>query len=251
MTTPPPIPALFIAAHPDDHTLAMGVTIAEHCALGRDVHALILTDGTTSGVLGWLNGSGVSSYWGVAHNPAAEGYEPLTPEQFGTSRIAESDDALRQMALGYPGSLTIHHAGLMSDSLTADSVKDAITAVADQIAAPGTGVNLKGHTYVVDDHPDHIATGNAIKSLAAGSSRYASPRYYILSQYWADSRLSQVSTHWDTPTDAAIALHARNAGRCHQCWAPTAGRFAVGYHSTLTMFTNLAATADQKCLMHL
>jgi LmbE family N-acetylglucosaminyl deacetylase len=43
-----PGPALLLAPHPDDETLGCGGLIAESCALGRELHVLIVTDGTGS-----------------------------------------------------------------------------------------------------------------------------------------------------------------------------------------------------------
>src|SRR6185437_8969291 len=43
-----PGPALLLAPHPDDETLGGGGLIAECCALGRELHVLVVTDGTGS-----------------------------------------------------------------------------------------------------------------------------------------------------------------------------------------------------------
>ena len=43
-----PGPALLLAPHPDDETLGCGGLIAESCALGRELHVLVITDGTGS-----------------------------------------------------------------------------------------------------------------------------------------------------------------------------------------------------------
>ena len=39
---------LIAAAHPDDEVLGCGATIARHCAMGDDVHVLIMAEGITS-----------------------------------------------------------------------------------------------------------------------------------------------------------------------------------------------------------
>lgn len=43
-----PGPALVLAPHPDDETLGCGGLIAEACASGRELHVLVVTDGTGS-----------------------------------------------------------------------------------------------------------------------------------------------------------------------------------------------------------
>src|SRR5687767_8913584 len=81
-------PVLFVVAHPDDETLAMGVSIAEHA--GENVHVLILTAGTGSSAINMINGTAYSAWCGCTHNPATEGYSPLTVEQFGQARQTEA-----------------------------------------------------------------------------------------------------------------------------------------------------------------
>ncbi len=53
-------PALFVAAHPDDELLAMGVAVAEHVAAGRETHVLLLTDGGITSARDAINGDTVS-----------------------------------------------------------------------------------------------------------------------------------------------------------------------------------------------
>lgn len=233
--TPVP-PALFVAAHPDDETLGMGVSIAEAVAAGQEVHVLLMTDGEGSGALAVLNGTAVASWWGVAHNPAAEGYSPLTPETMAAARVAEAQTALRSLAAGLPGTLTLHQAHLPDGGVTAVAAQDAILAVADAVA-PGGPVRLKGHTQVVDNHSDHLAVGTALESLkTADPARFSDVRHYVMTPYWGDSRLSLVSEFWDLPADAGITSRAKNACSAYGAWAPASGSYAIGYHSVYSTF---------------
>lgn len=240
-------PAIFVAAHPDDEILAMGVTLAEHLSLAQDVHVLLLTDGTASGVINMLNATGApSTWWGVAHNPAAEGYTPLTPADLGVARVAEAESSIRCLAAGQPGTLTIHRAGLPDGAVTQAAAAAAITALAD-LVAPGAPVRVKTHTHLVDNHPDHLAAGLAARQLAAADPRFADLRHYIEQPYWSDARLSQVTTSWDTPASSDISTRVRNACRAYASWHPPAS-YAVGYHSVASQFDSIAATP--KCLVH-
>lgn len=244
-----PSPAVFIAAHPDDETLAMSVAIAEHLAAGQDVHVLWLTDGTASGVRSKLNGAGTATWWGVLHDPAAEGYAPLTEADLGEARVREGTNALKALATGYSGTLTIHRAGLLDGSVTQAQAEAAIVALADQIA-PGGPIRVKTHTWVpqLDAHPDHIAAGAAAKALAASDpTRFGDVRYYILPPYWTDPDLTLVVEAWDNPTDAGITARVRNAIKAYGAWAPPE-TYAVGWHSVPDMFTTLQTTP--KCLFH-
>jgi LmbE family N-acetylglucosaminyl deacetylase len=241
-------PALFVAAHPDDETLAMSTAIAEHVAAGQEVHCLLLTDGEASGALDILNGTALSGWWGNLHVPAAEGYSPLTSATLAAARIAEARTALACLSAGLPGSLTLHQAGLPDGGVTSTTAQAAILAVADTIA-PGGPVRLKGHSPIVDNHTDHVAAGNALKALKLDDPvRFGDVRHYILPTYWSDSRLSLVVESWDAPTNASIAARVRAAIRSYGAWSPTLGAYAIGYHSVAGMLDQLAATP--KCLQH-
>jgi LmbE family N-acetylglucosaminyl deacetylase len=240
-------PALFVSAHPDDETLAMGVTIAEHVAAGQDVHLLWLTRGETSGARGSINGTGTNGWWGVEHDPAAEGYEPLTVAAFGRARIDEATIAVRCLAAGLSGTLTLHEARLISGSVTQAQAEDAIVTVADMIA-PDAAVRVKTHSHIVEDHPDHLAAGHAARHLkATNSTRFGDLRHYILPTYWTDERLSKVSESWDKPASTDISHRARNACRAYAAWHPPAS-YAIGWHSVASMFTKVGTAP--KCLYH-
>jgi LmbE family N-acetylglucosaminyl deacetylase len=240
-------PALFVFAHPDDEVLAAGVAVAEHLAFGRDVHVLWLTDGGTTGARNALNGGAPAPWWGVVHQPAAEGYAPLSVADCAAARIREATNAVRLLGTGYPGPLTLHRAQLQDGAYTQVEAEGAIAAVADHIAA-GAPVHVKVHTWLVDDHPDHIAAGRAAKALnAADPVRYPAVRYYVLPPYWSDARLSQVAETFDNPTDAGIAQRVRTACRAYGAWSPP-HTYAVGYHSVPTYFA--AIDTNPKCMVH-
>lgn len=250
-----PTPALFVAAHPDDETLAMGAAIVAHVAAGQDVHVLVLTDGDASGVRPVLNGASVNPWWGVQHDPAAEGYAPLDGLAFAAARVRELETAARAMATGLPGTLTVHRAGLGDQTLTQASASAAVLAVCDAIDPGGAGVRLKSHTHVaaLDANPDHVAIGGAVRQLAVDyparfGSAVGGPRYYILPGYWSDPDLSLVGERWDVPADAGAVARVRNAARAYAAWAPEQGRFAVGWHSTTSWFE--ALTAAPKSMYH-
>lgn len=243
-------PALFIGAHPDDIVIMAGVAFAEHLMAtpSQDISALTLTAGTASGILNVLNGAGISSWWGVQHNPAQEGYPPVTVAQFGDARVAENTAALRELGLGYPGMLAIHQDSLPDGAVTSAAAYTSILAVCDTIA-PGAPVRLKPHTWLVDNHPDHLAAGLAVKQLKVDfPARFSDVRYYVEQPYWTDSRLSQVSEGFDTPANAGITTRFVNAVRCFGAWQPASGAFAVGQHSVPGIFATLLATP--KSMVH-
>lgn len=236
-------PALFVIPHPDDETLAAGVVLAEHVAAGRDVHILLLSRGEKSAVLDVLNGTKTSGWWGVPHDPAVEGYAPLTETTFGAARQRELIAAMG--ALGIPAD-RLHEAGLPNEGVTIATAKAAIIAAADII---GGDVGLWAPSHTVDNHPDHLAAGQAVQQLGVDDpTRWWDRRYYVLPSYWADSRLSQVQWWWDNPANATITARARNACRVYGSWQPRAGVFACGYQSVPAMFSQIDTTP--KCLVH-
>lgn len=244
---PTTAPALFISAHPDDETLMAGVTIAEHLAAGQEVHVLFLTAGGASGVINMLNATGApSAWWGTAHNPAAEDYSTLSVIDFENARLTEARTAVRCLAAGQSGSLTVHLGGLQDGAVTQADAQAKIVALADAVAPDGGLVRVKTHTWLVDNHPDHLAAGAAAKALAL-TTRFADTRYYIEAPYWSDSRLSQVTTSWDTPGSSDISARARNACRAYGAWAPPR-TFAIGYHSVSGEFGTISGSP--KCLFH-
>ncbi|MFF3867344.1 PIG-L deacetylase family protein [Micromonospora sp. NPDC001898] len=236
-------PALFVTAHADDETLAAGVVLAEHVAAGRDVHILLLSRGEKSVVLEGLNGGGTMGWWGVPHNPAVEGYQPLTEQSFGEARLRELVAAAG--ALGIPQE-RIHEAGLPNEGVTIAAAKAAIVACADQI---GGDVGLWAPSHTVDNHVDHLAAGRAVRELGTDDPvRWWDRRYYVLPMYWQDARLSQVQWWWDYSSGPAVTARARNACRAYGSWQPRSGVYACGHHSVYAAFRTVEA--DPKCLVH-
>lgn len=237
-------PALFVVPHPDDETLAAGVTLAEHVIAGREVHILLLTRGEKSAARHVINGTAVSGWWGVRHDPAVEGYEPLDETAFGAARHRELLAAAG--CLGIPAE-RIHEANLPNEGVTVANATQAIVATADAI---GGDVGLWAPSHTVDDHPDHLAAGQAVQQLGVDDPvRWWDRRYYILPAYWSgDPRLPSVTYWWDTPADAAVAARARDACRAYGSWQPRAGVFACGYQSVPEMFAKI--DVNPKCLVH-
>jgi len=226
-------PVLFVAAHPDDETLAMGVAIAEHVAAGQDVHILWLTDGEASSALAALNGAATSAWWPVRHDPTGEGYLPLTAATMSAARVREASTAVACLSAGMAGSLTVHRAHLPDGGVTAGAASAAILTVADTIA-PNSPVRLKTHTWRsdLDGHPDHLAAGQAVLALgAADPVRFGDRRYYLLPRSTVPAGITT-----DSPTDAAIRNRVLNGLRSYEAWQPAVGAYAVGGHSVGTTY---------------
>jgi LmbE family N-acetylglucosaminyl deacetylase len=252
-------PALFVGAHPDDEILSMGVDIANHVHAGRDVHVLILTRGTASGVLADLNGDAISSWWHTRHDPASEGYAPLTRDDLGAARIAETRSALGQ--LGVPQA-NIHEGGLTDGQVTAADARSAITEVALTL---GPTTSLKGQSFLAaadyaggDVNPDHTAIGSALyqmhkASVVYGTEPWTDVRYYHFWERYGTTALSAAGIvgHFVTPYDGPGGIGARaveHAIDAFGAWNPVVGSFACGEHSVHSDFD--ALLADRKALWH-
>jgi LmbE family N-acetylglucosaminyl deacetylase len=235
---------VFVGAHPDDETLAMGVAIAEHARGGDDIHVAWMTTGTGSVMRAVLNGEADPvDYWGgVPHDPAAEGYEPLTVEAFGEARLRESTNAVRLLVTGYPGRLTIHGAlGSVDGSVT---VEEAEAAIGDLCARIGGGVRLATHTYLeqVEEHPDHCAIGEAARRLREQAPQLVKDvRHFILPHRWVDLDPPPTEITWLEPGDQGVLARITNACRAFGAWSPTLGSYAIGYHSVEPLFQELLA----------
>jgi LmbE family N-acetylglucosaminyl deacetylase len=224
-------PWILVVPHPDDETLGGGVLVAEHVAAGRDVHILLLTRGMGSGARAQINGQQTSRWWGVTHNPAAEGYAALTPDAFGAARFDELSTAV-----GCLGGARVHEVGLTDGSVTVAQAKAAISALVNGI---GRDTGVYAPSWAVDDNPDHLAAGQALKELAAEQPTvYSDVSWYVLPEYWQDKRLSQVKWSWVEPTGPEISNRARNACRAYAAWHPPKS-YAIGYHSVDYMFAKI------------
>jgi LmbE family N-acetylglucosaminyl deacetylase len=224
--------ALFAFAHPDDETLAAGVAIAQHAAAGHEVHVLVLGRGQASNTLGYLNGEAVSAWWGVRHDPAAEGYAPLSAERFGRARVDECRRALDCLAGGRTP-VVLHEGGLPDGGYDPAAVEQNLRRVCDDIAPSW----LNGHSHLVDDHPDHVAVGWALRRLGVGAVRH-----YVLPRYWSDARLARLGRAWQWPGRSSVAARVVNACRAYGAWAPPTS-YAIGHHSVYrSMFTPLMAS---------
>ena len=236
-------PTLFVGAHPDDETLGMAVAIAHEVRAGQNVHVAWLTAGTSSAVRDVLNGLEPSDYWGtVRHDPATEGYQPLDIGAFGRARLNEAGNAVRQLATGYAGSLTIHDGlGLIDGQVTVADAQRLIIALCRRVAGQGP-VRMRTHTWQpeLDEHPDHLAAGAAVRSLqAADPATFGDVRYYVLPDRWTDAERSPVDPRWESPADSGVTARVINACRAYNAWSPAQGTFAIGYHSVPEFFDQL------------
>jgi hypothetical protein len=242
-------PVIFYVPHPDDESLNMGITIAEHVAAGHPTHVVLMTHGRVTAALDAINGVTYSGYWKVYHNPATEGYEPLTKDTLAQARINEFHHACGQ--LGVP--VENRHIEYLDDPATGETITyDEAIAVIEKYIELYPDADHYSLSYH-DIHTDHAAVGQALLDLYnCGWIQYY-VRFIISMATRNDYEARGVPIPgggWkDVPTDSVIRQKVINACRCYAAWAPSIGAYAVGYHSVYSQFDKF--TADPFHYLHL
>jgi len=230
-------PVIFYATHADDETLNMGVTIAEHVAADRPVHVVLMTHGRATGALDMINGQSLSGYWDVMHDPSFEGYSTLTKTDLEQARIREFHNACAQ--LGVPAGN--RHIEYLDDPTTGETVnKCEAQAVIQNYANQYPDADHYALSYH-DVHADHAACGQALLELYNEGQISNAARFIIsmATRMTYEANNQQIPGWQDKPTDQAITNRVINACRCYAAWSPTAGSYAVGYHSVSGQFDKL------------
>lgn len=238
MTYPAPIPTgrpvVFYAPHQDDETLFAGQIIAHHAMVGREVHVVLATDGSTTIVQDYLNGTRSSSWWGGFHYPDSEGYGSMAP-------LTDADIALSrdQELVSACGELGVRYIHLRQSERTASmSVAEAeamITQYADLY--PGTGHYAM---HWADTDATHSAIGTALRNLKlSGDPRFSDARWMV--RYDQQATYGEPYVISDPATAAHAVFMAKKAALAYRAWAPSERMFAIGYHSVSTIFAHVEA----------
>lgn len=212
------------APHQDDELTNLGPVICRAFSLGYQVHVVLCTDGGASSVRRMLcRGDGCRWHEGQ------HGYA-LSAAQFVAARDLEFTESC--LALGVPaenirisplrgadGSLSRSQAvGIMQQAMEGFSPAQCCVAV----IAP-----MEGNRQ----NPDHTAVGMAAKDLfragAFAELRLMEEFIYLLQD------LSGFSVIEPTPEETE---KLKKAAACYRRWAPSQGRYAVGYHSVADEF---------------
>lgn len=235
-------PIIFYTPHQDDETLWMGTVIAHHTLVGREVHVVSVTDGSTSAVRDSLNGLKANGWWPAGqHYPYREGIPDLDPAAFAAARDQELIDACAELGVS---ELNLHFDWAVpradGTTLTREaniSVADAESLIRDfAVRYPDAGHYT---TWWGDTDPNHAAIGQALRNLAVTSD----PARKIVDRRWLvrtgqNPVGSELYTLPSTLADAITGM-VRSAVKAYAAWAPRAGRYAIGYHSVPQYFLDI------------
>lgn len=231
MTDPVPTPTgrpLYLySPHQDDETLWSGQILAHHSLVGREVHIVLGTDGSTSAMRDALNGLTSNGWWGGYHYPEREGIPaPLSTTDFALARDREMLQAAKQ--LGVPEDRVHLRRDVRSSTITVAQAKGLI--LSNEAATPGAGHYT---THWTDPDPNHAALGTALRELVLdgliGDARWVVRRTQIGSVAGAVEYVVP-STYLAQAKHMAIA-----AARCYGAWAPPES-YAIGRHSVSADF---------------
>lgn len=255
-----PIPAtptgrrLFIyEPHADDKMLFFGWIAAHHVLAYREVHVVLMSNGSTSNVFEELNGLfWDSTWWGGYHYPAREGYQPLTRTEFGLARTREWANGAAQ--LGIPPTRLHYGMGLASSADLPDAVsKTYATEVmqywADQTAADGAAAAGHYTMWWKDKHADHAACGQALYALHfTGDPAFYDTRWATKPEDAAAAGAVPYLVP-DTMTDTILWL-TRRGGRAFGAWDPP-NTYAIGYHSVYNPYFSAVERGDPNHIVRL
>jgi LmbE family N-acetylglucosaminyl deacetylase len=223
-----------IAPHQDDELLTLGAAVTNYIShnSGGAVHALLCTDGRSSGVWPALsNGTGCDWHLG-SHSYS------LSRAKFIAARDREFHDSCR--ALGVPES-QIHYlpSRQIDTRVTVSHMRRHIRRFLRAYRNQRIVVLAVAPSRASSQHKDHRALGTALLKLREAGwihdlRLYAEPY---------DSEVQEKHTREvaAAPQNDAERDRIRAAARSYQRWDPEQGRYAIGYHSVKDAFAILFA----------
>ena len=219
---------IFYVPHADDETLSMGAAIIECLRAGNEVYLALLTDGAADETLACLNGSFQCPWHGCFHNPEEERFRdiPMSPKAFSRARREEFLAAARVM--GIPD----EHISVYSfpdGRLTTNNVREIVHCYEEDKTLPFP----KRHhtmTFKYDTHNDHISAGRALLELQ-NEGVIAESTWYIKRSMWhtlpPDSGIKTIKVI----STMGQRILAEICKQVYMSYAPTEGKYAIGYHS--------------------
>lgn len=205
---------IFYSPHADDEVLSMGGSIIKAVEEDKNVIVILLSKGLAS-----------SAYHKVNTKLQEEGYDNISPDEFGKARIKEFKKSVETMGVKPEN---IHIYDLPDAEFTPDMVKEVMIDMEKDY--PGATHHVM--TYH-DPHPDHASTGKALKALQKEGTIKKAGYYHIPIQEF--DNLSFTGKDEISEDNAKKYKKALNA---YGEWAPEKGKFQIGQISVTDYFDN-------------
>lgn len=230
-------PLVWYEPHQDDGTLWAGQILAHHALVGREVHLVCGSDGSTSRIRDAINGQESNGWWGGYHFPEREGIPYLSPADFAAARDRELMNASVQLGI------RPEHVHLELDrrgpTLSVSQAEALIRRYEDLY--PGAGHYT---THWTDPDPTHAALGTALRNLALYEPETFKDCRWVIRR----SQIGTVAGAVEYVVPASLATQAVHMTRCAAkafgAWAPdpepdpakNKGLYGIAHHSVAPDF---------------
>lgn len=233
---------IFYSPHPDDELLSFGLIASEYVELGYQVVFVLLTSGSTTAAVKFINGESENSRAGTRytfsgkHDPAVAGYSPLSLDDVGRARVIEFKSSAGEMSVTPD---RIHTFDLLeNDVLPVQSVEGVINQMASRY--PGA---IHWTMSTMDMHPHHRAAGEALR-LVTESTKIQSA-HTISRTTWTKIKDQKLISNPTIPATFFFKPLADRMKRVHNAvlpynaWNPLSNSYAIGYTSVPKQFEDL------------
>lgn len=234
-------PIVFYTPHQDDDVLWMGTVIAHHALVGREVHVVSVTDGSTSKIRHALNGEDDNGWWPAGrHYPDREQIPYLTPEAFAAARDEELIDCCALLGvteLHLDWSVPLADGSTLTRGANID-VPDAEALILHfESLYPGAGHYT---TWWGDTDDNHKNIGQALHNLAVTTD----PARKIIDRRWLvrSGQNPAGSELYVLPANLADTINGmvQSAIQSYRSWAPRVGRYGIGWAGVQVYFEDIA-----------
>lgn len=225
--------------HQDDGALFMAQVAAHHVLAGREVHVVLMSNGSTTSVRDKLNGVVHSGpWWGGFHDPAHEGYEPFLPSDIAVARANEWRESWT--ALGVPPErlhFGVDHASVLDlpDAITGQYAVDVMRYWNNEDVAAGRPNSGHWTMHWTDTTVDHANCGQALRHLRTVDPDFADGRWLVRTEQQGTVTGAQAYVVPAQFLAEAKAMQKR-AALAYGAWAPRQGSVAIGMHSVSSLF---------------
>lgn len=209
---------LYFVPHQDDELLTMGIDICDSLLHKKDVHVILCTDGSKSGIIKQLNDQQ------DCPNHAGNHIYDLSESEFSAARDEEFKESC--LALGVAeDNIHILPQRAVDGSLTADFAESVICRFLELYGKQSVVCTIY-HDNDEMQHHDHKALGFAAANLFEAGKirkvRFFCEPYHLKEN---DNRFTKKRASKDVYSKIEGALNS------YAYWNPPQKRYAIGYHS--------------------